>query len=419
MLLTVAVTAMVVTAFSLPLGLLVRDLARDRAVSAVQRETNTVARTLAVLGNPSALQMQALIEGRSADVEMSIVTAGGEILGNGPVDPALVAQAREGVALSAAEDGGEALYVPVVSGTGVDLVVRGWVGPSRLSRNVGTAWAALAGLAALLVGIAALLADRLGRSMVRPVEALAEAADRLGTGALDVSVQPSGPVEVRAVGAAFNRLVSRVGELVAREREEVADLSHRLRTPLAALQLDAEALGDVPGAEEVRSDVAYLERAVDRLIDEARRPIRDAGGAVTDLVAVVRDRAAIWAPLAAEQERAFAMDLPDDELPVAAADHDLEAMVDALLGNIIAHTSEGTSFRLRVHDGRVPELIVEDDGRGFADLSVVERGVSGAGGTGLGLDIVRRTAEQTGGSLELGNRPEGGARIRVRFGPVG
>ena len=67
-------------------------------------------------------------------------------------------------------------------------------------------------------------------------------AERLGRGDLDARVEPGGPDEVREVGAALNRLAARISELLAREREEVADLSHRLRTPVTALRLDVESL---------------------------------------------------------------------------------------------------------------------------------------------------------------------------------
>jgi len=414
-LLAVSVTAMVITAFSLPLGLLVRDLARDRAIAEIDREANSIARTLAVLVDPSTAQLRALVDGNPGALDLTIVASDGQIVGDGDVNSAQVALALQGAAISGIEQGGQAVYVPVVTGAGVDLVVRGWVGPDRLTRNVAAAWSALAALAVVLIGLSAWLADRLGRTMVQPIEALAAAADAVGKGALGVSVEPNGPREVLAVGAAFNRLVSRVGDLVASEREEVADLSHRLRTPLAALRLDAEALGSVEGADEVRADAAYLERAVDDLIMEARRPIREAGGRIADLNALLQARTAFWAPLAADQDRVATVQLLDGPVWVAASDSDLQALIDALLGNIIAHTPEGSDFSVVLSGGPNPVLVIADEGPGFPRLDVIDRGASEGGSSGLGLDIVRRTAVQAGGGLEIANPPEGGARVTVRF----
>ena len=56
-------------------------------------------------------------------------------------------------------------------------------------------------------------------------------------------------------------------------------------------------------------------------------------------------------------------------------------------------------------------LIVADDGPGFATSDALERGVSGAGSSGLGLDIVRRTVESSGGSLSIGRSAGGGALV--------
>ena len=78
---------------------------------------------------------------------------------------------------------------------------------------------------------------------------------------------------MRRASAGLNRLAVRIGELLAHERETVADLSHRLRTPLTALRIDAESLRD--GDEMARglsADVGAVERTVSEIIREARRP---------------------------------------------------------------------------------------------------------------------------------------------------
>ena len=126
-----------------------------------------------------------------------------------------------------------------------------------------------------LVAVAVLLADRMARTIVRPVKALADAAGRLGEGDLSVRIEPEGPPEIVQAAVAFNRLGHRVGELLAAERELVADLSHRLRTPLTALRLDAEGIADLedrPAA--IAEDADELSGPVDAVIRQARRPVR-------------------------------------------------------------------------------------------------------------------------------------------------
>jgi len=82
-----------------------------------------------------------------------------------------------------------------------------------------------------------------------------------------------------------------------------------------------------------------------------------------------------------------------------------------LLGNVFAHTPEGTALRVTVSEHG---LVVDDAGPGIRDpATAVRRGVSGAGSTGLGLDIARRVAGAAGGRLDIGASPLGGARVAL------
>ena len=82
---------------------------------------------------------------------------------------------------------------------------------------------------------------------------------------------PDGPEEVAESGRAFNQLVERLAELLAAERERVADLSHRLRTPIAALRLQADSVVDPVAREGLISDIVHLEGEVTALIEDVRR----------------------------------------------------------------------------------------------------------------------------------------------------
>jgi len=93
-------------------------------------------------------------------------------------------------------------------------------------------------------------------------------------------------------------------------------------------------------------------------------------------------------------------------------------MVDVLIENVFAHTPAGVGYEIEIctrSDG-VQTLTITDDGPGFADDTLTQRGHSGAGGTGLGLDIVGRTAARTGGGIRVRTSPRGGAEIEVVFG---
>jgi signal transduction histidine kinase len=140
----------------------------------------------------------------------------------------------------------------------------------------------------------------------------------------------------------------------------------------------------------------------------------------SDAGEVARSRVAFWAPLAEDQGRKWSIEVATGRHPVPVRRDDLEAALDALLNNVFAHTREHTPFRVAVSPvpGGGTRLAVEDAGPGLGQ-ELVARGVSGAGSTGLGLDIARRTAEAGGGGLRVGKAPWGGALVELAFPPVG
>ncbi|GAB3984532.1 sensor histidine kinase [Plantactinospora veratri] len=229
------------------------------------------------------------------------------------------------------------------------------------------------------------------------------------------------------MAGALNHLATRIQELLRDEREQLADLSHRLRTPLTSLRLESESLADPREAARITERVDAVERAVTGLIRQARRRGTDTGTEpVCDATAVVRDRVAFWTVLAEDTGRDVGLDLADRPLPVRLPADELAAVLDALLGNVFAHTPDGTGFTvalaprpaggalLTVADSgpRLPPALV-----GPAPAGLVERGASAAGSTGLGLDIARRAARASGGRFELSDADGGGARVAVTLGP--
>jgi signal transduction histidine kinase len=136
-------------------------------------------------------------------------------------------------------------------------------------------------------------------------------------------------------------------------------------------------------------------------------------GGRCDAAEVVAERVRFWAVLAEDQDRRMTAPDPAAPLPVPVSRDALASCVDALLGNVFAHTPEGTGFAVDLEPG--VRLTVADDGPGFATADPLERGVSGADSSGLGLDIVRRTAESCGGSLAIGRSAAGGALVIVNL----
>ncbi|MEV6578465.1 HAMP domain-containing sensor histidine kinase [Streptomyces sp. NPDC051582] len=426
-----AVTAMVVVAFAVPLGLVVQEMASDRAFSNAERQAATIGPTLSITTDPGQLskavestQMGAAQRmavhvppvGASAPVEIGRTRAGAH---------AVEETRRMGRAMTVRlAGGGSALLQPTALGSGDIAVVEVFVPESEVSNGVATAWVVLAGVGlALIVGSVA-VADRLGARLVRPAERLADAAHQLGEGRLGARVPEDGPKELRSAAVAFNSMADQVVELLANERELAADLSHRLRTPLTVLRLNTASLGDGPAAEQTRAAVEQLEREVDTIIRTAREqrvPASGAagggGGAGCDASEVIRDRMAFWSALAEDEGREVRLAGVDRTVRIPVARPELAAALDALLGNVFRHTPEGTPFAVDVHDaGDAVIVLVSDAGSGIADPdAALRRGNDGGrdGSTGLGLDIVRRVAESTGGDVRIGRSMLGGTEVRV------
>ncbi|MGP3690564.1 sensor histidine kinase [Streptomyces sp. IBSNAI002] len=278
--------------------------------------------------------------------------------------------------------------------------------------------ALLAAAAVVLPAVSVVFADRLARSVVRTAGELTDVAADLRQGRLDSRFAGTGPPELRQLGLTLNALAARLDALVTNERESLADLSHRLRTPITSLMLQAEALKDRRGGERLLSALHDLNGEVTRVIRHARKPIASNGGLTACLDAVVADRVAFWEVLAEEQGRACELTVHDTDCQVYVPPAELEAAVDVLLENVFTHTpdSAGMLITVRAHPGGGAELTIDDDGPGFSDLRVVERGRSTGGSSGLGLDIARRTATISGGRLVLSASPTGGARVTASFG---
>lgn len=421
--LVAATTSLILIAFLIPLGYLVQQVAADRAINAATREAEGLAPIVATVNaDVLALTVEQLSHDDRTNFPLTVFLPDGVRLGAEAVRSDAVKLAARGESLVADAGNGREVLVAVQGVYDGTAVVRSFVPDAAMWTGVRRAWVILGLLGLVLLSVSIVVADRMARSMVASMRSLAAVSHQLGAGRLDARVSPSGPNELRAVGHAVNQLARRIGELLTAEREAVADHSHRLRTPLTVLRLDAEGLADPAEADQIGADVDALERTVDDIIHEARRPIREGIAACCDATVVVAERVEFFSALAAEEERTVRTDLAAGPLLVRVSAEDLAACADALLGNVFAHTPAGTAFAVRLvagmeggRDGAT--LTVSDDGSGFVTGEPLSRGTSGAASTGLGLDIVRRTAEASGGSVAVSSEP--GARIVVGLGPAG
>ena len=415
--LVVATTSTVVVSFVIPLCLLVRTLAEDRAMAAADQEARNVA--ILVAGLHDSPQLGELVQGIDSrgTPTTGVLTSTGQQLGGGPTmkgDPE-VRRARKGEAFTVVDGDGGRVLLPVVVEDGT-AVVRSSVSPEDLHRGVSRAWLGIIGLGVLLLALALAIASRLGRRISEPLLEVASTAHRLREGELSARAEVTGTAETQELARALNGLAERTGELLASERAAVGDLSHRLRTPVTALRLDAEAVPDRELAQRLQTHIAVLQRTIDAIVREARRPVRTDLAPGCDATATVRARVDFWRPLAEDQGRRLDVRLPATALAVPLAGDDLGDLVDVLVDNVFAHTPEGTALRIELYaetgtGGSEAVLTVSDSGPGFPAQPREDR----PGSTGLGLDIAARTARACGGELRTGVAPEGGALVEVRL----
>jgi signal transduction histidine kinase len=415
--LVVATSSLVLVSFLVPLALVLRSFAANQAVGKATTQAQILAGQ-AALGTDTLRVAVGQMNADNGGNQVTVFLPGQE-LGQQAPRTATVEQASTGRSFTTVGPAGAEVLAAVKGLPGGSAVIRVFVPNAVLRQGVARAWLLLVGLGLGLLAVSVVVADQLARSLVRPIANLAQASDLLATGDLTARATVAGPPEVRRAGSGLNRLAARIGDLLAHERETVADLSHRLRTPLTALRIDAESLRNVDEMAQLTADVDAVERTVNEIIRAARRPTGGGVGALCDASMVINERAAFWQPLAEDQERPMMVEVAAGPVLVSASSEDLGACTDVLLENVFSHTDEGAAFTVRLsrRAGGGAWLVVADDGPGFPGADATERGRSSGGSTGLGLDIARRIAEASGGSLTIGRSTSGGGAVTVGLGP--
>jgi signal transduction histidine kinase len=415
-LLVAATSLLVVVAFLVPLAMLVRSSAADRAVGAAAVEVQALAPIVTSVDRPTLENAVERVNAGSRH-QVTVFLPDGSVVGAPARRSAAVDLAAAGRSVTGDAPGGREVLVAVAGLPDGTAVIRTLVGDGELGDGVARAWAVLGLLGAGLVAMSVLVADQLARAFIRPLAAVAGVSHRMAGGDLAVRATSDGPPEVRAVSNGLNLLVDRIGEMLRREREHVVDLSHRLRTPLTTLRIDAEGLANPADQARIVADVDALERSVNDIIHTARRLGRQNAGQC-DAARVIADRVEFWSALADEERRTMQVLLDPGPTAVGVSADALAACVDALLGNVFAHTPVGTGFavRLQRRDRNGARLVIADRGPGLPASLTVRRGSSGGGSTGLGLDIATRTAAASGGRLTLASEPGSGAIVILDLG---
>jgi two-component system OmpR family sensor kinase len=277
---------------------------------------------------------------------------------------------------------------------------------------------------------------------LQPLAEVEETAEAIAEGDLDRRVAVDNEsTEVGRLGTSFNTMLERIQEAFAerdateaRLRRFVADASHELRTPVAAVSAYAELFDRGASTRPddlervmtgIRAETARMGELVQDLLLLARldegRPLERAPVEIVALAAEAVDAAMTVGPAwPVRLDAAGPVEITGERAR-------LRQVFDNLLGNIRTHTPAGTAAVVTIAvDGPDAVITVADQGPGLSEeqrARVFERfyraeasrsRVSG-GGSGLGLAIVAAIVDALGGSVTVAAPPEGGASFTVRL----
>jgi signal transduction histidine kinase len=389
------VAAAAVVLFAVPLAVVLQRTYRDEALLRLQRDTIAATRSVDLSrdhGDPIELPP-------SRDTLAVYDLHGRRIAGRGPVTAdAVVRDALRASSPAERASGGRLLVaVPLLAGERVAGAVRAERSDAAATADARQAWVVLGAGAVALIALAVLAALVLARRLVAPLDRLAAIAGRLGEGDFAARAPRAGVAELDAVADALDSTAARLDDLLARERAFSADASHQLRTPLAALRIELEAL-------ELRGDdvtvaldqVDRLQQTIETLLAVARdTPSRDASA---DLAALADELAARWHGPLARDGRPLRVAIAARERTARASPRVIGEALNVLLENALQHGGGPVTITVR-EAGDALAVDVADAGRGFAGDPEAAFTRRTGNGHGIGLALARSLVQAEGGRL--------------------
>lgn len=435
-----ALVAVVAVALAVPLAVIVNNDSRTIFVAGLENDT---LRTASVLASQPPAEWQVTVDATAARTGARVLVVDTDLVLVADSDRTGVDRTFDRPEITAALAGNlasdvrysqtlqqELRYVaaPVVQAGEVVAAVRLSLPESEVADVVARTRLTLIIFVVAVVIAAGLVAWLIAASIAAPLRRVAEVAEDLPD---DLSLRASadGPAEVRSIATALNRTAARLGELISRQQRVAADASHHLKTPLTGIRLRLEAIEDTASDDDVRREAAAamaevdrLHRRIDQMLALARADAVDGAEAVVmDVATVVAERCAEFDPVARERGLVISVHVPDEPVTARAPLGAVERAADEVLSNALDYAR--TSIIVSVSaspDGAV--VTVSDDGRGVAPEDrdrIFERFVRGsdavAGGSGVGLAIVRELARAAGGDAVAEVADSGGCRIRVMW----
>lgn len=384
---TILIAGTAIVLLGVPLGFVLDRLAREATINRLERSAAAVAVAVEPI----------VAEGGRPDTDLLEQLT--------PPGDRIIVNTDDGGRIEAGErTTGATLAVKTSAGAGttVELIAPATPVTDIVRRSILT----LAGVAAVGLVLAFVLATVQARRLTRPVEELARAAQRLGSG--DFSARPprSGVAELDALAESLDASRERIAALVDRERQFATNASHQLRSALTGLTLRLEELAGSPvpetrtEADEALVQVARLDTTIDDLL-RLTRTGRAGERRTFDLAALVREHVRDWQPRFRRAQRTIEV-RTEGSVSVHATPGAVGQIIDVLLSNALHHGDGRVAFHIRTEPGG-GVVQVSDEGEGVttdAAGRLFERS-DRKDGHGIGLPLARQLAQADRGSLDL------------------
>ncbi len=269
----------------------------------------------------------------------------------------------------------------------------------------------MVGTAMILFGVAVIFM----RNQVKPIRRLAFAADTFGKGRDAPSFKPEGAQEVRQAATAFIAMRDRIQRQITQRTDMLAGVSHDLRTPLTRMKLQLAMIENNEGAEDLKKDIADMERMLEAYLAFARGEVDEAPKTI-DIAAMLSDVVGL------AKRNGTVIDLhTEGRLPALVRPNAIRRCLTNLVENA-GRYAENVAVRAGLR-GEAIEVTIDDDGPGvpeemreevfrpFFRLEDSRNPVTG--GVGLGLTVARDLVRGHGGDIALASSPAGGLRAKL------
>lgn len=344
-------------------------------------------------------------------------------LDEAPLDPRQAELLAEGALVAVVHEE----HKFVVAQLGPDhLVAMGPISPAAPGRRA----MGLVFILSIMLGFIGFVIWILLHPIEKRLRRLSQAADSLGNGELDVRVADKRRDSIGVLGRSFDSMAERIEELIEQQRELLRAVSHELRTPMARAYLVLDEVLEADTEAGRAKQVERLERALadmKEVLEEVTTYNRLEGpGGHDEQVEVPMQRIFDTLPELGRELR------PDIRLVVPATNASVwgeRTQVKRAIVNLVTNALRHAEREVRITMARRGDATcvhVDDDGPGVPEdkrLAIFEpfsrldaARTAGIGGLGLGLALVKRIMDRTGGSVEVSESPAGGARFTLVFG---